>query len=673
MRRKPTTWIGLGLAAWFTWSWQVPDCGAREVLLIGQEGHVSWEGRVAGVEGITATKPEHRSLLDPNITEIGNAPANLIEFKSSDFPGSILPRQVGEGQNLATEALERGGGMRSPTVFDLTKAQLDVILEDMLVEEQTGQAFERKNNDALGTQLILDLGARFGVNQIRFFPRNTVFPSPGTPFQNDFLKDFDVEINDGLVLTQAGNPIWETHEIRSDNTESITMVNIDPPRYIRFIRLRVTSSAPFEIEKFQVFGEGFFPSVRYISHIIDMGRPANWGLVRILQEEVGETAAIDMQIRTRSGGDPTPFVYTRKQVAKQDAEEIPFSVDDPNQPLSRKEYLKLPEVGRESDPWERGSVKDDLANWSPWSSPYTLEELTNATGTQVLSPGPARYFQFLVDFQSDDLKSSHVLRQIALEFSSPPLADALIAEIFPREVDAATDIPFVYAVRAERESTDLKSFDSFEISTPSRMSLLERLEIIAPDGSKRVDHTFAVQDGVTEEGEVAITSIADRSFAVRFPGISEHGTMLKIHFVGRVLSFSTRFTGRALLLEEDAFQSVTPGNAALLGEGDTATQSGFTVLSPSVNRGSLVGDFTLGTGIITPNGDGVNDALELEYEILAVVGRARILVDIHDLRGRRVRRLFEMEGQNGVYDSAHFPALRWDGGSALSRFGVQNS
>jgi len=635
------------------------DLEAREVLLIGQDGQISWSGRVADAEGIETIRPEHRSFLDPNVTEIGNAPADLIDFSSGDFPESILPRRVGLEQNLAAEALERGGSLRAPTVFDLTALQLSVIFEDMLAEDPTGQAFERKEDDILGTQVILDLGARFGVNRLRFFPRNTVFPAPGTPFHNDFLKNFEVEVNDGLVLTSSGNPIWETYEVRNDNIDRITEVPVDPPRYIRFLRLRATSAIPFEIEKLQVFGEGFFPTARYISPIIDMGSPANWGLIRILQQQVGDGDKVEMQIRTRSGNDYSPLAYTRRQVALQDAPEISLSVDNPGEPLLRKEFLALPPSGRQGDDWERGSVRDDLENWSPWTSPYPLDEL--AEGTQILSPGPSRYFQFRVDFQSDDLEASHILQQIALEFSAPPLADELIGEIFPREVPAAEDISFVYAVRAVMESADLQSFNSFEVLTPSRVSRIERIEIIDAGGGQLLDHTFAVQDEATAEGEVAITAIADDSFAVRFPAIDQHDAVLKIHFVSRVLAFSSRFGGRALLTEEDAFQGITPGNAAFVDEGDVSTQSGITVLSRSVTRGSLIGNFALGGEVLTPNGDGVNDFLTMDFEILAVIGQARILVNFYDLSGQRVRRLIDVEGQNGVYDAGRFPELNWDG------------
>ena len=665
----------LALAAWIA----VAEVDAREVLLIGQEGQISWTGRVSGAEGISTISPEYRSPLEPNVTELGNAPADLIEFfsSSSSFKGSLLPRQVGPEQNLGAEVLDRGGSLRAPTVFDLTELQMSVIFEDMLAESPTGQAFERKETDVLGTQLILDLGARFGVNKIRFFPRNTRFPSPGTPFHNDFLKNFELEINDGLVLTSSGNPIWETYEVRDDNEEQETEIKVVPPRYIRFIRLRATSAIPFEIEKFQVFGEGFFPTARYISPIIDMGSRANWGLIRIepavavvvdtvgsLEELEGDADKVDMQIRTmqirtRSGKDDNPLAYTRRQVGKPDAEEIATSVDNLGQPLERREYLNLPISGRQSDPWERGSVRDDRQNWSPWTSPYPLEGL--AEGTQILSPGPSQYFQFSVDFKSDDLEASHVLHQIALEFSAPPLADELVGEIYPREVPAAKDIEFVYAVRTVVRSPDVQNFDSFIVPTPGRAGSIKRIEIVGADGAHQLDHTFVVQDAVTDEGDVAVTAIDDGSFTVRFPPISEHGTLLKIHFVSRVLAFSTRFPGRALLLEEDGFQGVTSGDAGVLGEGDFANESGITVLSRSVTRGTLLGNFSFDRNVLTPNGDRVNDELGMSFEILAVIGAARITVDVYDLSGRRVRRLFDVEGQNGVYDASSLPGLNWDG------------
>ncbi len=659
MRRNSPSWYRIGLGLLLL---AVPmQVDGAEVLTIGQDGQISWEGDVVAGAVVDAFEPEYRSPHDPSVTELGNTPSDLIDFDNDDFAGSILPGRVGVGQNIATEIVGRGGSLTAPTVFDISDARLRIALDELITATPNGRAFERKGNFVLGTLMVIDLGGRFGVNQLRFFPRNTVFPAPATPFHGDFLKNFELLINDGVILTQAGNPIWEFYESRTNNAEAVTVVDIDPPRLLRYIRLRATSSIPFEVEKIQIFGEGFFPTARYISPVIDMGSPANWGQLRWIQQLVGAADRVDMQIRSRSGNDSSPLAYTRKRVGLQDAAEIFLSVDNLSEPLGRREFLRLPEKGGQSDVWERGSVRDDLENWNPWTPPYSLEDGSSEKGTPILSPGPRRFIQFRVDFLSEDLEASYALEQISFDFTSPPLADALIGEIFPREVPAATDISFVYALRAEMESGGLQGFDTFELSTGNRVNRIERIEVVDSGGGTLLDHTFTIQDQPTAEGDLEITSITDGGFAVRFPRVQEHGAVLKIHFVSRVLSFSTTFEGRAFLAEEDAFQGVLPGNATFLDDGDIPFKSDVTVLSPSVNSGSLIGNFALATTVITPNGDAVNDQLLVSYEILAVVGKARIAVDIFDMAGRRVRRLIDAEGGNGVYDSARLPELSWDG------------
>ena len=62
------------------------DAQGRQVLLVGQDGQISWEGDVEAGATVQTIEPEYRSTLDPNITEIGVAPVNLVDFSSADFP-----------------------------------------------------------------------------------------------------------------------------------------------------------------------------------------------------------------------------------------------------------------------------------------------------------------------------------------------------------------------------------------------------------------------------------------------------------------------------------------------------------------------------------------------------------------------------------------------------------
>ncbi|MCK5380128.1 MAG: gliding motility-associated C-terminal domain-containing protein, partial [Candidatus Latescibacteria bacterium] len=63
---------------------------------------------------------------------------------------------------------------------------------------------------------------------------------------------------------------------------------------------------------------------------------------------------------------------------------------------------------------------------------------------------------------------------------------------------------------------------------------------------------------------------------------------------------------------------------------------------------------TVSSNSFTPNGDGVNDALRIEYTLLQLVGEAPVEVRIYDLSGRSVWTDRRME-QNGNYDRD------WDG------------
>jgi flagellar hook assembly protein FlgD len=63
----------------------------------------------------------------------------------------------------------------------------------------------------------------------------------------------------------------------------------------------------------------------------------------------------------------------------------------------------------------------------------------------------------------------------------------------------------------------------------------------------------------------------------------------------------------------------------------------------------------------TPNNDGINDALELSYDVTAITRAAEVTIRIFDLSGRRVRELYRSDDLSGHYDASLQPALRWDG------------
>ena len=437
----------------------VPKCGlAIDTVVIGAGGALDWQGE--GVAVVTTIDAEHRSPLNPNNLLVGNAPGDLVDFSREGFVGNILPLRIAEGDNVAVGTIERGGDIRSPNVFDFSGTfkplDLEMMLKELLVDAPGGEllAFERKDQNSLGILVLLNLGARFGVDRIRLYPRITVTSSTSTPFQNDFLRSYELFINDGLNLTSENTPIWEPLILENDNQAGVIDVPIDPPRYVQHMRLRATSPIDFEIDEIEVFGKGFLSKAQYISDIYDAGQPAVWGVLRWAEQILGDSRFSSMQIRTRTGSDVSPFVYTRRLRGKQDAEEIPFSLADPGAEMTLDEYRKFPQEagqtpvidvqGRE---WMAGAVTDDLINWSPYSTPYPASA-ANGPGLPIVSPSPRRYMQFQIIFTSDDLEAARVVESLSFDLLTPPFSDELVGEVFPREVEVSEDIPFVFAVRA---------------------------------------------------------------------------------------------------------------------------------------------------------------------------------------------------------------------------------
>lgn len=628
---------------------------ALETIAIGKDNPIDWDGSGADFPTLD---PEYRAGLNANEIVIGNNPGDLIQFDHPDFPGSLMPRQIQEGENIALGTVERGGTITAPTVLDFTDdfrlPQLIAALQELLTNDAGGEllAFERKNFNALGTLVIIDLGGRFGVNRIRFYPRNTVQRSPSTPFQQDYMRAYELFTNDGINLTKDGNPIWGLFAEDKDNDEDVVDILIDPPQYIRSLRLRSSTPVNFEIDEIEINGTGFLPTARFYSDIIDLGL-ASWGNIRWTEHAIGDSTKTRLLISTRTGIDETPFAFTRRLADKLDAPEVGTSLTDPDQPLSKEEYYSLPATDTSGVRWVAGSVKDDLVNWSPWSTPYTIEGATEA-GTPILSPGPRRYIQFQVLAVSEDIQAARVLDYISLEYLSPPLADQFTAEIFPRQVEVSTATSFTYAVRPSIQTEGLLGFDSFEISTPLRVEKVDRIEILGPEGNTIAEHTFA-DDDILGEGPFAITSIGDHHFRVRFPLIQEEN-LLKISFQAVVLVYSTIFNGRAVLSSETgALQDVVPGNSADLDPTDDPTLSGITVFSPSIIKGRLIDAFETTPNPFTPNGDGSNDQMVVEYNVLTLTKPGDVRVRIHDLAGRLIQTLYDGKQRSGRY------SYTWDG------------
>ena len=642
---------------------------ALDTITIGQDGELDWYG--GGSAPVTPLDPQLRSPLDPNKLVVTNAPGDLIEFENAEFPLGILPIKIEEGENIAIGTIARGGTIDAPNVTDFgwqigvasagifDRNDLRIALEELLTDEEGGErdAFERKNYNALGTLVILNLGGSFGVNRLRFFPRNTVIESPATPYQSDFLRAFELYVNDGSSFTKDGSIIWSPLLLETDNENPVVDVTLDPPRYVQSVRIRATSTVDFELDEIEVYGTGYLSEALYVSDIYDAGQPALWGKLRWIEEAIGNPTFSGLQIRTRTGSDDNPFVFTRKLGGQRDAEEIPYSLQNPTEEMELAEYQTLPQRDASDLTWEPGPVKDDLVNWSPYSTPYPASA-ANGPGIDIASPSPRRYFQFQVSFQSGDLEAARLLKSLSFELLSPPFADRIVGEVFPREAVLAEGTDFIYAVRPSMETSGLRGFNTIEIFTPVKVDNVSAVEILDSRGEVVSAHIFADSEESSDDGQFRIESVANDKFVVRFPFVEEDDTLIRIHFRTQVLTYSTNFTAAVRISDEaEMSQAIISGDAASLSVDDNPDLSGTTVLSPSVlSKGRLLDQVAAVPAVFSPNGDQVNDAAAIRYNLLSLDVPRPVTIGIYDLSGRLVRTVFSGNELNGRYDNKS-----WDG------------
>ncbi|MEW6754883.1 MAG: FlgD immunoglobulin-like domain containing protein [Candidatus Latescibacterota bacterium] len=669
--------------------------GATELVVIGGA-----EGRPWG-DGGGGTDP----VIIVSSTEVTNqnAPGGVVDLTVRQ--GWMFPERADRTQNIARQLQARGGAVSAPSILEDLQAELV-----KMIDNDPNSAFERKvragrSANALGVVLELDLGARFGVSRLRFFPRNAAadYPAPDFPFQDDYLKAYEILLNDGTPETLAGGlPVFTSAVLVMQNDDPVVDVAI-PPQYVRYVRVKSQTAVGFEIAEFQVFGEGFVPTAEFHSDIFDLGEGlALWGNLRWEEESIGDPIRSGLAISTRSGMDDAPVVFSRVR-SSLDGAEVPWKaaadlpagsaarelvarLDAPGldvrearalyseQPLAVRNEIALQQADyTRLKAAEKGFVRDDLENWSAWSPPYAAGQAEAQSvaagqgGVPIVSPGPRRYFQFKVEYSSEELFSATGIGSLSFDLARPSLAEEIVAEIAPREAPLGTDTQFTLAlIPSLRPGVDT-GFSAVEISTPVRVSFVGRVEVRMPDGSRQ-EGDFADAD-LTQlpqvRGAFSLDRASDDGFRITFPRIAQgrvaDGEMaiLSLEFRCVVLRTGTAFGVQAFSSEAGSLpQRAVGGNALALsqnGAGTPLVRNPGSLVVLVQRRGGLLINAGASPRVITPNGDGVNDSAHIGFDITDLISGADVTLRIYDLAGRPVRQL-----DAGQYASGRYAQV-WNG------------
>ena len=573
-----------------------------------------------------------------------------IDDESS--PGAIQIRGFTPDENIVTTLSWEYGKPNdlvsegNAALWDNTAARNPIALTIIDGDGATGteNIFKTAGVDQDGRTFFLDFGSRVPDDSLVFFPRQEGTYANGKPFADDFVRKHRISVSNGLTYVNE-QPLFTLLRDIPVNPNSIFAMKF-PQQFIRFVQLRVGSRNPFEIAEFELYGNGFVPRATYRTQVIDLGEISNYGVLSWAQRalELGESGLVELQglgktsvtIRMKTGQDESPLVHFKK-VIDNETRAVSQVV------VSEADYKKL-------SSGEKGDIEDDTDNWSSWSLP--LE-----SGQLIPLPSPRPYFQLQIIMESesvtqtvriDSLRIEHsrppaaaVVGEISLEMDPNPVADIGVidkddAVVLP-SIDGGAEVLFAYDVRARINSANQNGFDALRIDTPTPATFVglemgEPLMPVEPDMVRESD----------EDLEIVFTSNK-----ITF----DHNVPIRVLFKGSVVVFGTIFTGTVWDTQSEILgQPVLEGNANF----DVSTNA-LRVALTQRSVGEIVRAVEFNPRVFTPNGDGINDGVDIRYTVIQISEPKPIKVVIYDLAGNLVRVLANREQIGGIYTET------WDG------------
>lgn len=544
--------------------------------------------------------------------------------------GSLQPNFFAEDEDMAASALTRDGWVAVQNFATVDRHAAQVVIDEdpetfYLWPELDPTAFAQSR---IGTEEVtIDLGGRFVIREVR------LSPSPDNP--GHFFEHFTLGVSDHL--TRLGNSIPDFPAIAEikENTEAEVSVFFDPPVTAEMVQLRIFRKTTKEIglAAFEVFGVGFVREAFFESDVVELDDIASLGDITWAGREDPDAR---VEIRTRAGSDPHPLIFWEARPEQQDSVHFLDGGGELAFTDYKKQYRRLADILKPVNNANKVSI--DMEHWSFWSSPYAFDN----PGVSIVSPGPRRYIQFKADFSSTT-EDGGKIDYIEFKASAPPLVRDVLGEIFPIETNVGEPTRFTYFL----SSTILEGgsgFDGVEIFTPSGVMSVDSLRIDA------VDQDFT--SSIREDGlgfEVMLPRKLDES---------DSGAVVEVVFTAPVLrEVGSVFSGRVFDTSRplEVRQRVVPGDAAIFIDSNqlsvSSSLSSALLFSPEVRPNPF-----------TPNGDGINDVMNISYKLLRVTAAVPVAVEIYDFSGRLVRRLYSSDDPLGEY------AHTWDGKDNANRF-----
>ncbi len=555
------------------------------------------------------------------VDESQHGRAELLEIR----PDFMRPRQLDPGINLAPRLGDQGGDVlhhlwRGGWVTAMDHDLLAMFDEDEDTVYLGDGRFVQVGGDVT-LNMIFDFGGLFFIDRLRIFPRRQYA-------SERFMERLLIGITDGDPLKEATREYYTggqhpvgfdiAHDIR-ENTRPVLELEL-PPVPIRRLLFEgfENTRGIWEIAELQIFGAGSAVSAAYVSNVIDLGRPASLGALSWAgQQDPGAQVGLSM----RSGDDDDPNNYWR--FTFRGGERSRFAEDGDR--LTLRDYQRLSST-------ERAGITHDTENWGSWSAAYNFADSRGA----MEATKTRQFVQFRADFASTR-EASGRLDFLQFAVSIPPVASQVVAEITPAQARAGAVTSFTYRLKPRMRGDDL-GFDRLVVDTPARPLSVDSLRLGRTD---------------VPTSDWAWRLLEEGGFEVEIPRIDPQQTeeLIEVVFQAEVFNFGTVFSGRVFdsTRPHEVPQGVTPGDADELVDSNT-----LSVALSNVGQ-KTIQVLRLWPRAFTPNGDGTNDVVRIEADLLNLAGPVPVAVMLYDLAGRKLGEAGRDGASGGRFSTT------WDG------------
>ena len=472
----------------------------------------------------------------------------------------------------------------------------------------------------------IDLGVSAPVDRFAFYPpegRDALTQEPYRPNFAFAKYELSGSLDPVGVAKEEGTHYRPLDILLASvdlNTEAVVNVEF-PLQYLRFLRIYFFPDsgsfyAKFALAELEVFGRGFPPQAVWTSQVIDLGQTVNIGRVRFgaskWRREGDQLAAApdaptSAQVEIKTGLDPTPTGY--------------HGYDDIGQlvEVTQSAYERLKQRTWPWDPpavgW-RGPIIDDADNWSFWSPPL------RRSGELPRVPS-GRYLQLRLTLATETLWDFTRLDSLAIAYS-PLLAERVVGEIAAAsdlqpvghiaEVPAGQKIELVCDLRAEF-AAEQAGFDAVRLTLPSAGALLG-LEMGDPLQPVSADSVITEPEGL----------------AIYLPEPIHDGGAQTLRLHLETVMYTASNTVQAEVFSRSGQilpQQVEGGDAS-----DALGTDQLRMVAIGRALDEVLGAIEVQPTAFTPQGDGINDHVTIQYNLFRLLAPAEVELEIYALDGR---------------------------------------